>query len=111
MEKDIPEALHRSLADWALRFERYSVGRYSTDDWCEFPWMSFHRDGLRLARQVKQYLGDQYTVIYEKPWEDPNCSTLERREITSDGGLLPRPRRSRPAWTKGTGAGENETDA
>lgn len=99
LETAIPASLHRSLADWALRFEKHGVGRYSPDDWHEFPWMSFHREGLLLTRQVKHHLGNQYTVIYEKPWEDPNRRTLERRKITANGSLLPRPRRSSRAWT------------
>lgn len=92
LEVGIPAPLHQALAAWAQRFDWYSFGGRGPEDWREFPWVSFHREGLQLARQVKYCLGSAFTVIYEKPWEDPSRRALERREIMDSGRLLLRPR-------------------
>lgn len=89
----IPHTLHESLWQWSVRladFDMRCADISDPDRWHAFPWAKFHRDGLRLAKQVKAQLGQKYAVIYEKPYEDPGRETHERREIGITGQVLPR---------------------
>ena len=70
-EYGVPDWLQKRLGDWSVRYE-------STYDTPGFDWTAFHREGLELAKQLKRALGDDFTVVYEKPWEDPNREIDER---------------------------------
>lgn len=54
-------------------------------------WRSFHKLGLELSLRLKQELGDTVRIIYEKPFGDPDKAKDDRREILSNGTLLPLP--------------------
>jgi len=61
----------------------------------ELDWDDFHRRGRALARAIKDVLGPEVRVIYEKAFEDPNHEQEERLEMLTGGTsrLLP-PRRT-----------------
>jgi hypothetical protein len=83
-EHPISETLHQAFSEWQLIFERSSwQDNYQSSD-----WDSFHATGLKLCFQLKQELGDDVRVIYEKPFEDPNREQHERLEILIDGNIL-----------------------
>jgi hypothetical protein len=46
-----------------------------------FNWSAFHRQGMALAKRLKQELGDRARVVYAKPVEDPDYKTEEQVEI------------------------------
>ena len=54
-------------------------------------WLKFHALGIKLARWLKEEVGDAYRVVYYKPCEDPNHRIDERTEILAEGALLPLP--------------------
>jgi hypothetical protein len=84
------EGLWRKFADWAIEFDRtaFYSDRFDADDW---DWIAFHARGLKLARWLKEEVGDAYRVVYYKPGEDPNHCINERTEVLADGGLVPLP--------------------
>ena len=84
------EGLWRKLADWAIAFDRtqFYFEDYNADGW---DWLAFHARGLQLARWLKEEVGDAYRVVYDKPCEDPNHRLDERREVLTDGTLIPLP--------------------
>jgi len=82
----ISRSLHEAFVTWQDRFERAEwIGVEVTPN---FDWDGFHRDGIALARDLKEELGKSVRVFYEKPIEDPNRTLEERREVLSGGGLL-----------------------
>lgn len=94
LEGPMSEGLWRKFADWAIEFDRagfYLEGFVEDFDISDWDWMAFHARGLRLSRWLKDEVGDAYRVVYCKPWEDPNHSIEQRREILRDGSLRPLP--------------------
>lgn len=77
--------LEAEFVEWQSDFERLTS---DSDECAKFDWMSFHREGIRLARELKRSVGDSCRVIYEKPAEDPDARQHERREVLLDGQLL-----------------------
>jgi hypothetical protein len=84
------EGLWRKFADWAIAFDRtaFYSDDFDADGW---DWLAFHARGLQLARWLKEEVGDAYRVVYDKPCEDPNHCLDERREVLTDGTLIPLP--------------------
>ncbi|MDP4301971.1 hypothetical protein [Leptothrix discophora] len=84
------EGLWRKFADWAIEFDRTSF--FSDDfDASGWDWAAFHERGLQLSRWLKEEVGNAYRVVYEKPYEDPDCGLEERREVLADGTWVQRP--------------------
>ncbi len=86
------ESLWRKFADWAIEFDRtaFYSDSFDANHW---DWIDFHARGLKMARCLKDEVRDAYRVIYEKPYEDPNCIIDERREILADGAIALLPSR------------------
>lgn len=84
----LSEGLWRRFADWAIEYDltAFYSDAFDASGW---DWIGFHARGLRLARLLKDEVGDAYRVIYDKPFEDPNHRIDERREIVADGSLVP----------------------
>ncbi|SET06379.1 hypothetical protein SAMN05216412_10320 [Nitrosospira multiformis] len=62
-----------------------------TPDANGWDWAAFHACGLKLARWLKEEVGDTYRIVYEKPCEDPEYQVDERREVLTDGTFVPLP--------------------
>jgi len=92
-EYSISEQLERDFSDWQSEFESAGWRRNKPD---RFPldWNDYHRRGLDLTRRLKVELGESVCVVYEKPFEDPEVDTDERREVLLNGRLAPLPSRS-----------------
>jgi len=88
----ISEGLLAAFDDWQSKFE--SAGRRRNKAY-PFPldWNDYHRRGLELTRRLKAELGEDICVVYEKPYEDPDRDTDERREVLLRGGLVALPSR------------------
>lgn len=84
------EGLWRKFADWAIEFDSMDFWRADADD-DDWDWPAFNARGLHLSRWLKEEVGDAYRVVYCKPPEDPNHRIDERREVLSDGALMPLP--------------------
>ena len=84
----LSKALWQQFADWASEFNRtaFYSDAFDASGW---DWIGYHAGGLRLARLLKEEVGDAYRVIYYKPCEDPNHRIDERREVFADGSLVP----------------------
>ena len=84
----LSKALWQQFADWASEFNRtaFYSDAFDASGW---DWIGYHARGLRLARLLKEEVGDAYRVIYYKPCEDPNHRIDERREVFADGSLVP----------------------
>lgn len=91
-DTSISEALKADFSDWQSEFE--SAGR-SMNKAYPFPldWDDYHRRGLELTRRLKVELGEGVCVVYEKPYEDPERDTEERREVLLNGSLVALPSR------------------
>lgn len=86
------ETLEGALQSWQGDFERADL--LNEESAAAFDWARFHSDGLALARRVRAMLVPQFRVVYEKPYEDPDCAIDERREVMPDGGLRALPSRA-----------------
>jgi len=80
----VSEELSHLLYEWQKAFEQSALSDPNSIDWEDFHWR-----GLALAKRLKVELGDQVTVIYEKPFEDPTMHANERYEILRTGGVVP----------------------
>ena len=74
----ISKQLEVDFTRWIDRFERDAL------DNPEFPWPSFHEEGIRLSRRLKEEVGDAANVLYVKPFEDPQHQTDEKTWIYSE---------------------------
>jgi len=86
----LSKELWRKFADWAIEFHHtafYSEA-FNADDW---DWIAYHARGLQLSCMLKKEVGNDYHVIYWKPYEDPNHHINERIKIHANGELLPLP--------------------
>lgn len=81
------EGLWQKFADWAMDFNRMEFYQPDVDD-RDWDWIAFHTRGLQLSRWLKEEVGEQYTVVYLKPFDDPNQRLGERREVLADGTLV-----------------------
>ncbi len=81
------EGLWQKFADWAMDFDRMEFYQPDVDD-RDWDWIAFHTRGLQLSRWLKEEVGEQYTVVYRKPFDDPNQRLEERREVLADGTLV-----------------------
>ena len=91
------EELWELFAPWAREFNEtmYSSHALDPDRW---DWAAFHERGLRLTHQLKAEVGDEYHVLYSKPFEDPDYRQDEYREVLADGTIVPfHPDRDGPA--------------
>jgi len=88
---EISKRLQRNFADWVERFERGAL------DNPNFPWASFHEEGLFLGRRLKEEIGKAANVVYVKPFEDPDHERNEKTWITTVMGTRSKAR-SRIAW-------------
>ena len=82
-EDPMSYTLWLKFAKWARSFGETAFmlsdsGFVETGEW---DWPAFHAQGLQLAQELKQEVGANYRVIYEKPYEDPNHHINERTEI------------------------------
>lgn len=87
----IPFALEKALSNWASSmpgnktpgpWDRWLLGRPPPPAQLEnFDWVTFHAEGVRLATEVKELVGNQVTVFYEVPWESPAIGEMRRLEI------------------------------
>lgn len=86
LHKKMPEELVEDFEGWHLAYTRnayeYEQGRRP------FDWKSFHSVGIQLSVRLKQAMGDDVRVFYEKPVEDPNNHLNQRREVLIDGQLV-----------------------
>lgn len=84
------EVLWRKFADWAVAFDhtRFYSEDFDASDW---DWLEFHARGVHLARSLKEEVGGDYRVVYDKPCEDPNHRLAERTEVLADGALMQLP--------------------
>ena len=57
--------LQRDLAEWSNDFERNTINNP------EFDWQSFNAKGLLLSQALFAEIGENYRIVYEKPFEDP----------------------------------------
>jgi hypothetical protein len=87
----ISDDLRDEFEKWQSLFERQVDVLAEVDTY--FDWKTFHEKGLELCLRLKQEVGDVARIVYEKPFEDPEKEQDERREILSDGTLLPLPGR------------------
>ncbi len=83
----ISEGLQQKFEDWQLLFER-DVKPWA-DEEMDFDWQAFHERGLQLCHWLKDEIGDVARIVYEKPGEDPDYLTDNRREILMDGTFKP----------------------
>ncbi|MBB6558675.1 hypothetical protein HNP48_001339 [Acidovorax soli] len=81
------EGLWRKFADWAMDFVRMEFYQPDVDD-RHWDWMAFHARGLQLSHWLKEEVGEQYAVVYLKPFDDPNHRLEERREVPTNGALV-----------------------
>jgi len=81
-----PHPLTRAFEDWQREFDRTIPGNLDG-----FEREAFDHEGIELAKQLKKSVGDEYRVIYEKPYEDPDHEIDERSEIMPDGSLFALP--------------------
>lgn len=73
--EDIPPDLIQKFAEWQLAFDQISPGEFDKRS-CQFNWAQFHRRGLQLAQELRQYLPQDVRLFYEKPYEDPEYYAL-----------------------------------
>jgi hypothetical protein len=92
-EHSISESLQKAFAEWQLIFDK-DDSLWQNSHQSSFDWDSFHATGLKLCFLLKQELGDDVRIIYEKPFEDPNREQHERLEILLDGNVLELPNRN-----------------
>ena len=90
----ISKELEADFAKWIDRFERNAL------DNPDFPWSSFHEEGVFLSRRLKEEIGNAANVVYVKPFEDPNYEMDEKAWIDSkteepNKGLEQTPRKAR----------------
>lgn len=87
-EHALPVELIQECHAWAREF---SWAPNDGKGHVELDWDDFHRRGRALASAIKQMLGPDVRVIYEKAFEDPNHATEECLEVLMDGSyqLLP----------------------
>lgn len=85
----LPKSLSRQLEAWYLEFARAQY--VSPDSFALLDWAKFHARGIKLAKELKGFIGDTAAVYYEKPMEDPNVYEDERFEVMIDGTLRPLP--------------------
>jgi hypothetical protein len=71
----ISKQLEADFAKWIGRFERDAL------DNPDFPWSSFHEEGISLSCRLREELGDAFNVLYVKPFEDPQHQTDEKTWI------------------------------
>lgn len=88
--------LHEAFAAWVTEFEHFPMIDVHVID-PSVDWDAFHARGLELARRLKAEVGDEYRVVYEKPYEDPGRVIDERREIHIDGTLTVLPVPAEPS--------------
>jgi len=69
---EISKQLEADFAKWIDRFERDAL------DNPDFPWVSFHEDGLILSHRLKEEIGSAANVVYVKPFEDQYHQTDEK---------------------------------
>jgi hypothetical protein len=74
-ELRISKQLESDFARWIEHFERNAL------DNPDFPWSSFHEEGISLSRRLKHEVGDAADVLYVKPCEDPQHQTEEKTWI------------------------------
>ncbi|MBF0548260.1 MAG: hypothetical protein HQM08_27735 [Candidatus Riflebacteria bacterium] len=85
-EFHISKVLEADFGKWIDLFERNAL------DNRDFDWVTFHRDGLCLAKRLKREVGNLANVLYVKPAEDPNHGVKEKTWI--EEGMAPRSRRT-----------------
>ena len=74
----ISKQLEADFAKWIDRFERGAL------DNPDFPWSSFHEEGLILSRRLKEETGNRVDIVYVKPFEDPNHERDEKTWILQE---------------------------
>jgi hypothetical protein len=57
--------LQRDLGEWSTYFETNTINNP------EFDWQSFNARGLLLSQALFAEIGEQFKVVYQKPFEDP----------------------------------------
>ena len=93
----ISEHLQAQFHVWQIQFEQSyfddekdeqgkRIVRNGNDEVVEWDWAAFHTEGLRLAKCLKQELGNRCKVYYVKPYED--FDAFERAvEVLLDGTI------------------------
>ncbi len=75
---EINQGLLDKFDSWQRKFESAPFDEHG--NLLNFDWEEFHKVGLSLCHELKRALGD-VTVVYEKPFEDPNHDKDGRVEI------------------------------
>ena len=70
----ISTALEAAFDEWTGMFEQFAERP-------GFDWMLFHEQGMSLSRRLNTELGQDYRVMYHKPYEDPGREANEYLEI------------------------------
>jgi hypothetical protein len=81
----ISDDLQQQFASWQSEFE--SIGWKDEAEIAQFDWVRYHHLGILLSHRLKDELGEQAIILYEKAYEDPCHHDAERREILT-GGLV-----------------------
>ena len=71
----ISKKLEAGFARWINEFERNAL------DNPDFPWSSFNKEGVFLSGRLKEEIGNAASVVYVKPFEDPNHEMAEKTWI------------------------------
>lgn len=74
----VSDSLHKKFARWVRKFERNVEPGY--DD--KFDWISFHKSGLKLAKELHEEIGHLAVIVYVKAYEDPNHEENRSTVIT-----------------------------
>jgi hypothetical protein len=85
LENSISKSLISRLDSWQSIYEKGAYQSTEHGGRRPFDWQAFHTLGIRLAAELKEELGDNARVFYEKPDEDPNFQLNQRREVLIDG--------------------------
>ena len=87
-ERPLTRMLEKDILAWQRIYERAcSEGLFYAPD-IELDWEMLHQNGLYLARRIKDQLGDEVHIFYERPTEDPDSAWGIRYEILLDGKMI-----------------------
>ena len=81
----IPYELVVRFDDWQKKFERAS---FDDGMFLVLDWDAFHQEGMALAVEIKQVLGEGVSVSYVKAFEDKGRGEESRFDVSSDGLTL-----------------------
>jgi len=63
-EYNVSPTLQHEFSGWINKFDDCFYTK-------EFDWNSFHSQGLMLTKKLTEEIGDEFTIEYQYPIEDP----------------------------------------